>query len=152
VRTDGTLVCWGRNSDGQATPPAGSFTAVSAGCSLGLGVGVSAAGGTSWIGQLLPSRAAADAAPRVSTMSLSSRSVLTVRFSERVRVKHRSFGLECPVGHPKGFDLSPSPASVFTLKIKPRPLYADIPCRFVVRAGWISDMGRPTIDVEQLPV
>ena len=31
LRTDGTLACWGRNGIGQATPPAGSFTAVSAG-------------------------------------------------------------------------------------------------------------------------
>ena len=31
VRTDGTLACWGGNSDGQATPPDGTFTQVSAG-------------------------------------------------------------------------------------------------------------------------
>lgn len=31
LRDDGALVCWGRNDDGRATPPAGSFTAVSAG-------------------------------------------------------------------------------------------------------------------------
>jgi hypothetical protein len=31
VRTDGTLACWGWNDDGQATPPAGTFSQVSAG-------------------------------------------------------------------------------------------------------------------------
>ena len=31
LRTDGTLACWGLNVDGQATPPAGTYTAVSAG-------------------------------------------------------------------------------------------------------------------------
>ena len=33
VRTNGTLACWGHNVDGQATPPAGTFTgaAVAAG-------------------------------------------------------------------------------------------------------------------------
>ena len=31
VRTNGTLACWGLNGYGQATPPAGTFTAVSAG-------------------------------------------------------------------------------------------------------------------------
>lgn len=25
LRTDGTLACWGRNDDGQATPPAGDL-------------------------------------------------------------------------------------------------------------------------------
>jgi alpha-tubulin suppressor-like RCC1 family protein len=31
LNTDGTLACWGDNSRGQATPPAGPFAAVSAG-------------------------------------------------------------------------------------------------------------------------
>jgi alpha-tubulin suppressor-like RCC1 family protein len=31
VKTDGTLVCWGKNDEGQATPPPGVFTEVSAG-------------------------------------------------------------------------------------------------------------------------
>ena len=31
IRTDGTLACWGRNVEGQATPPGGTFTAVDAG-------------------------------------------------------------------------------------------------------------------------
>ena len=31
LRTDGTIVCWGRNRDGEADPPDGNFTAVSAG-------------------------------------------------------------------------------------------------------------------------
>jgi alpha-tubulin suppressor-like RCC1 family protein len=31
LRTDGTIACWGNNAQGQATPPAGSFTAVSVG-------------------------------------------------------------------------------------------------------------------------
>ena len=31
VRTDGTVACWGSNSYGQATPPAGTFSQVSAG-------------------------------------------------------------------------------------------------------------------------
>ena len=31
VRSDGSIVCWGRDEDGQATPPAGSFVSVSAG-------------------------------------------------------------------------------------------------------------------------
>ncbi|WP_040667689.1 MBG domain-containing protein, partial [Nitrolancea hollandica] len=31
IKTDGTLACWGFNSDGQAAPPDGSFTQVSAG-------------------------------------------------------------------------------------------------------------------------
>jgi len=31
LKTDGTLACWGDNSNGQATPPSGTFTQVSAG-------------------------------------------------------------------------------------------------------------------------
>src|SRR3990172_7697131 len=31
VRTDGTLACWGYNASGQASPPGGTFTQVSAG-------------------------------------------------------------------------------------------------------------------------
>jgi hypothetical protein len=31
VRTDGTLACWGYNGNGQATPPAGTFSQVDAG-------------------------------------------------------------------------------------------------------------------------
>src|SRR5438034_2082276 len=31
VRNGGTLVCWGRNNEGQVSPPAGTFTQVSAG-------------------------------------------------------------------------------------------------------------------------
>src|SRR5436853_195937 len=31
VRTDATLACWGLNADGEASPPAGTFLAVSAG-------------------------------------------------------------------------------------------------------------------------
>ncbi len=31
MKTDGTVACWGRNDYGQATPPAGTFTQVSAG-------------------------------------------------------------------------------------------------------------------------
>ena len=38
MRTDGTLACWGDNDDGQATPPAGTFTQVSAGVSHTCGV------------------------------------------------------------------------------------------------------------------
>ena len=38
VKTDGTLACWGDNGVGRAAPPAGSFTAVSAGGSTPAGV------------------------------------------------------------------------------------------------------------------
>jgi alpha-tubulin suppressor-like RCC1 family protein len=31
LRTDGTVACWGLDGSGQATPPAGTFTQVSAG-------------------------------------------------------------------------------------------------------------------------
>ena len=31
VRTDSTIACWGRKTEGQATPPGGTFTSVSAG-------------------------------------------------------------------------------------------------------------------------
>ena len=31
LKTDGTLACWGDNSDGQSTPPAGTFTQVAGG-------------------------------------------------------------------------------------------------------------------------
>jgi hypothetical protein len=31
LRMDKTLVCWGRSKGGQATPPAGSFTALAVG-------------------------------------------------------------------------------------------------------------------------
>ena len=37
VRTDGTIACWGDNGSGQATPPAGTFTQVSANVALLLG-------------------------------------------------------------------------------------------------------------------
>ena len=29
LRTDGTLACWGTNFEGESTPPAGTFTALS---------------------------------------------------------------------------------------------------------------------------
>jgi alpha-tubulin suppressor-like RCC1 family protein len=31
LKSDGTLACWGENSYGQATPPAGTFRQISAG-------------------------------------------------------------------------------------------------------------------------
>ena len=31
MKTDGTLACWGYNGNGQATPPAGTFSQVDAG-------------------------------------------------------------------------------------------------------------------------
>jgi alpha-tubulin suppressor-like RCC1 family protein len=31
LRTDGTLACWGDNTQGQSTPPAGTFVAVDVG-------------------------------------------------------------------------------------------------------------------------
>ena len=31
LKSDGTVVCWGYNYDGQASPPAGAFTQVSTG-------------------------------------------------------------------------------------------------------------------------
>ena len=31
MRTDGSVACWGWDEDGQATPPAGEFSSVSAG-------------------------------------------------------------------------------------------------------------------------
>jgi alpha-tubulin suppressor-like RCC1 family protein len=39
VRTDGTVACWGLNHVGQASPPAGTFAAVSAGVSYSCGLG-----------------------------------------------------------------------------------------------------------------
>jgi len=33
VRTDGTVACWGDNTYGEATPPAGTYTSVSVGSS-----------------------------------------------------------------------------------------------------------------------
>jgi hypothetical protein len=38
VKTNGTLACWGDNSYGQSTPPAGTFTQVAAGASHTCGV------------------------------------------------------------------------------------------------------------------
>jgi hypothetical protein len=37
VAGDGTVGCWGDNTNGQATPPAGSFTQVSAGVTTPVG-------------------------------------------------------------------------------------------------------------------
>jgi alpha-tubulin suppressor-like RCC1 family protein len=38
VRTDLTIACWGDNSSGEATPPAGTFASVSAGYNFACGV------------------------------------------------------------------------------------------------------------------
>src|SRR5207253_2635523 len=38
VKTDGTLACWGDNGFGQASPPSGSFTAITAGSDHTCGV------------------------------------------------------------------------------------------------------------------
>jgi hypothetical protein len=38
VRSDGTLACWGDNTGGEASPPAGTFTSVSAGVSVACGL------------------------------------------------------------------------------------------------------------------
>ena len=31
IKTNGSVACWGRNLEGQSTPPAGTFTALGAG-------------------------------------------------------------------------------------------------------------------------
>ena len=57
VRTDGTVVCWGADADGQATPPQGTFTQVSAGGFHTCGVqtqGTVACWGNDEIGQATP--------------------------------------------------------------------------------------------------
>jgi len=38
LKTDGSIVCWGDNSSGQATPPAGAFAFLSAGYSYNCGL------------------------------------------------------------------------------------------------------------------
>ena len=57
VKTDGSIACWGYNDDGQATPPSGEFTSVSAG--IGHTCGVTADGsvkcwGDDYYGQATP--------------------------------------------------------------------------------------------------
>ncbi|MGB6895914.1 MAG: RCC1 domain-containing protein, partial [Dehalococcoidia bacterium] len=57
VKTDGTLACWGRNDYGQATPPAGTFSQVSAGGFHNCGVktdGTLACWGSNSDGQATP--------------------------------------------------------------------------------------------------
>jgi hypothetical protein len=57
VKADGTLACWGRNEDGQATPPAGTFIQVSAGIRHTCGVktdGTLACWGWNEYGQATP--------------------------------------------------------------------------------------------------
>jgi len=43
VTTSGTVVCWGDNENGQASPPAGTFSQVSAGGFHSCGVTTSGA-------------------------------------------------------------------------------------------------------------
>jgi hypothetical protein len=57
LKTDGTLACWGHNAQGQATPPAGTFTQASAGNSHTCGVktdGTLACWGANDYGQTTP--------------------------------------------------------------------------------------------------
>jgi hypothetical protein len=57
VQTDGTVACWGRNDTGQASPPGGTFTQVSAGAAHSCGVrtdGTLACWGANDTGQASP--------------------------------------------------------------------------------------------------
>jgi hypothetical protein len=57
VRTDGTVACWGFNDSGAATPPAGTFTQVSAGGAHTCGLrsdGTIACWGSDFSGQATP--------------------------------------------------------------------------------------------------
>jgi hypothetical protein len=107
---------------------------------LGLAFGVSVAGGTGWLADLLPP-SSADVAPRVVSVSISAGGVVSVRFSEPVRARVRSFGLACPPRISRGLELSRSPASRY--RLTPRQIVAaGTPCRIVVRAKRIHDLDR----------
>jgi alpha-tubulin suppressor-like RCC1 family protein len=57
VKTDGSVVCWGYNNRGQATPPAGIFAFVSAGAFHTCGAktdGTIACWGGNGTGQAMP--------------------------------------------------------------------------------------------------
>jgi alpha-tubulin suppressor-like RCC1 family protein len=57
VRSDGTVICWGDNNSGKATPPAGVFTQVSAGWDHNCGVkhdGTLACWGDNYSGKATP--------------------------------------------------------------------------------------------------
>ena len=105
-----------------------------------LGVGVSLAGGGSWLSGVVPS-SRAEAAPRVVSVSISSRAVLAVRFSERVRAKKASFAFACPASRKAMFALSVSPAASFTLRPS-RSIPVGTLCRITVRAKAVHDVDR----------
>jgi alpha-tubulin suppressor-like RCC1 family protein len=57
VKTNGSIACWGNNANGEATPPSGSFTSVSAGYLHTCGVktdGSIACWGDNYYGQATP--------------------------------------------------------------------------------------------------
>ncbi|HVH42453.1 MAG TPA: RCC1 domain-containing protein, partial [Labilithrix sp.] len=57
VKTDGTVACWGSNTYGKATPPAGTFRSVSAGFDHTCGVktdGSVACWGDNGLGEATP--------------------------------------------------------------------------------------------------
>jgi hypothetical protein len=57
VRTNGTVACWGRKIEGQATPPAGTFTTVSGGADHTCGMrtdGTAACWGDNGSGEATP--------------------------------------------------------------------------------------------------
>jgi alpha-tubulin suppressor-like RCC1 family protein len=57
VRTDGTVACWGDDSVGQATPPAGAFVSVTSGPDHNCGMranGTVACWGANGIGEATP--------------------------------------------------------------------------------------------------
>ena len=110
---------------------------------LALGAGVSVAGGTAWIGQVSPSGASGDAAPRVTAVTMSARGVLTIRFSERVRALGAAFRLACPppARGARSFALSSSPAASYRLTPR-RRLPVGTSCRITIRSKRIHDVDR----------
>jgi methionine-rich copper-binding protein CopC len=86
-----------------------------------------------------------DAAPSVLTTSptngatgVTTDATITVNFSESVAATTSSFTLECPVGTPKAFTLSASPASSFTLT-PTGGLPGGVTCTVTVIANQIHD-------------
>jgi methionine-rich copper-binding protein CopC len=86
-----------------------------------------------------------DAAPSVLTTSpvngatgVTTDATITVNFSESVQATTSSFTLECPVGTPKAYTLSASPASSFTLT-PTGGLPGGVTCTVTVIAAQIHD-------------
>jgi hypothetical protein len=136
----------GRGKWGQAVKKCAIALAIAALAATGFGVAApsSANASLTWLTRLVTQTH--DARPRVLRL-VTHATAETFTFSERVKVVHRSFAIECTTGEPRGFTLSASPSSRITLTLDERLRNGAI-CTVLARASWVHDLGTPSLSMK----